>query len=77
MSVMTPDEAGTALIGTCQNFADVVGCHCTDPLLSDDWRKEFDNIAVECDSCGWWVETHETNDDGRCEDCAIVEDDEE
>ncbi len=48
----------------------------TDPL--PDWVLEtddpdlcvlLDEAVMLCETCGWWVETHEMDDEQNCEQC--------
>lgn len=59
-------DAADYLLGTCQ------------PLHSTEWEDfqddpvfcdELDSRVMLCECCSWWVETHELDDAGRCEDC--------
>ncbi len=41
-----------------------------DEVLEDQDLAEFlDDLIMLCDTCGWWVETSEMDDDQNCEDC--------
>lgn len=51
------------LLGTCDQKPD-------DLLYADaDLAEAFDALVRECEGCNWWVETHEVDDEGLCEDC--------
>ncbi len=36
--------------------------------------RVFDEEVMPCDTCGWWHESHEINDDNNCNECAEDED---
>lgn len=66
---MTPEELADILIGTCNP-------NNIDPgeALGDDTEAlaAFDELAFECESCGWWCVTEELNNEGStnlCDDC--------
>lgn len=61
------DVAGR-LNGTCDGLTD-------DELEDQEMLLELDNLIWMCECCGWWVEVHETNDNGICEDCRDEEED--
>ncbi len=31
--------------------------------------EELDSLVWLCETCGWWVEVYETDEDGNCGDC--------
>lgn len=34
-----------------------------------DFCARLDELVVECETCGWWVETDEICKEGHCDDC--------
>ena len=69
------ERLGDQLLGTCQ-----------DPHGSEEWEQykndpEFcarlDSKVMRCDSCGWWAESHEIDDNGNCKGCSEQDEDEE
>lgn len=64
---MTAEELADELIGTCNPNNIIPG-----EALGDDPEAlaAFDELAFECESCGWWCATEEQNDGGVCDDCA-------
>lgn len=63
------------LMGTCKNLDDVVQDVFEDEGLdatSDIDIKllyELDETVMLCESCGWWCEPVELDDEQICEDC--------
>lgn len=55
--------AGEQILGSCEMLPDE---HFDE---SDEFLKGFDEAAIECSTCGWWVEPHETNCFSECEEC--------
>ena len=63
----TAEEVSEELLGTCTALTDVVqDGEENDPAFC----KELDELIFCCDSCGWWSETGEQDDNGNCESCA-------
>lgn len=56
-------ELADQLMGTCDSLPDEV-------LDDADLCGHIDELVMCCDTCSWWVEPHEIDDDGNCEDCA-------
>lgn len=64
-------EAAAHLLGSCE------------PLHRhyEEWQNDktfcavLDSEIALCNTCDWWVEAHEVDDDGDCADCAPDEDD--
>ena len=57
------------LMGTCESLdvaSAAVGVVLMD-LTMDDWA-DFDGEIFNCESCGWWFESHENNE-GLCQGC--------
>lgn len=50
------------LLGTCDDLPEEI-------LDDPDICAMLDNQVRQCDTCGWWVETHEINDDEVCDQC--------
>lgn len=34
-----------------------------------EFLSELDALTMCCETCAWWVDAHEVDDDGNCEDC--------
>jgi hypothetical protein len=34
-----------------------------------DLCQHLDELALMCECCSWWVEPHELDEEGDCEDC--------
>lgn len=62
----SPSEAADELIGTCQSLHEVVQDGETDDPA---WCLQFDEITMSCETCGWWVDSHEIDRNGNCEQC--------
>ncbi len=50
------------LLGTCGEPPDGA---LDDPRVC----QELDALVMRCDCCGWWVETHEVDGGGNCDEC--------
>lgn len=54
------------LMGTCLSLADVL----TDEEQNDTLLlAEIDQHIEECQTCNWWCECGEINENGDCQDC--------
>jgi hypothetical protein len=68
-------EVGGILLGTCQDPDVIVQQVFGDENLAlmdlpIDLLHELDSITMVCDTCGWWCEAHEFDEeDGNCADC--------
>ena len=62
------------LIGTCKAVDDALCDQFGEGVTLTDINfmllQELDSITTECDSCGWWCEPSELNEDQICNDCA-------
>ena len=72
--MLTPKELNDIcgeLEGTCKNLEDVVlavtGRDMDDLTVGE--CREIDNCILCCDTCGWWVDAGEVDENGNCEDC--------
>ena len=68
------------LQGTCNSLSDGIetiypGMDDMD-LIQEDYDT-MDNQIFHCETCGWWCESHEQQESGECEDCAVEEDEDE
>lgn len=66
-------EVAHDLIGTCKSLHDVA----TQEEIDDHaFMSALNDLAFECDCCGWWASTEElNNDEGQefdemCDECA-------
>lgn len=62
----TPTELAEELIGTAAI------CVVPEMLETVEDVEAFDQLAFECDGCGWWCSTdelHNTTDDNLCDEC--------
>ena len=57
------DAIADHLLGTCNPLPDEV-------LDTEGLAEALDELVLCCETCGWWVESHEIDDSGNCEDCA-------
>lgn len=60
--------------GTCKSFDEAIVDFFEDDTLDSesfttDQLEIIDQEIMRCDSCGWWVESHEIDEEGNCEDC--------
>lgn len=42
---------------------------CDEDILTPDDHQAIDGRIFKCNSCDWWCEIDEQNDEGNCEDC--------
>ena len=61
------------LLGTCQSVEEGLATEFGEEVdlmqFDTELLRELDDITLLCDSCGWWVETGFTDDEGNCDDC--------
>lgn len=63
-------QIGADLLGTCKSLDEVCREYgITEDDLSQDELETLDDHTMCCDSCGWWVESNEIDDNGECQDC--------
>ena len=67
-------DVAERLLGTCTNVDDVLQeVFGDDSLTLTDFPMELlhdlDDGAMQCESCGWWCEPGELDDDQTCGDC--------
>lgn len=73
-------DVAEAILGTASSLDDVIQqVFGDDDLTMSDFspemlRDEVDDIAEECEECGWWGDAGGM-DDGVCEDCQDRDDD--
>lgn len=72
-------EVGDALIGTCSSLEDalstVFGEENSDLIQFDiELLCRLDDHTMQCNSCSWWCETGELDDDQICDDCRDEDD---
>lgn len=64
-------EAAANLLGTCNSLES----EATEEELNDsEFCAALDSEVMQCGACGWWVESHEINDEGNCAECDPEED---
>lgn len=64
------------LQGTCSSINDHLPEGMDDNDLTSDDHEEIDNQIFLCDTCGWWCESCFQDEDGNCEDCSFIDDEE-
>lgn len=58
------------LRGTCSNDLEEYADEYRDMGFDDDMLyQSIDEAIWCCETCGWWVEVCETDEDGNCEQC--------
>lgn len=67
-------EVGERLLGTCGSVDTVIQEVFNDESLSVTdlditLLEELDDITMLCESCGWYCDPGEMNDEQVCEDC--------
>jgi hypothetical protein len=41
--------------------------------LPPEMLRELDEAVMLCETCGWWCDSHELNDDNNCNECGESE----
>lgn len=59
-------EIADQLLGSCYDLGEVITYAQSEDVAL---LAELDQLVMRCDTCGWWVETDEVDDDSNCEDC--------
>lgn len=60
------NELADELMGTCKTLEEVM----TDQELEDDdLIAEIEDQTQRCETCAWWVEATEVDEEGNCTDC--------
>lgn len=76
---MTPSrmqEIVDALRGTCDTAESCLTpeeCEEGDPFDSREFCEILDDTIFKCETCDWWCEVGESDDNGNCRDCGEVE----
>lgn len=63
------------LQGTCKSLEEAleaIGLEYDSLTIAE--LQEIDNCVACCDSCGWWVEAGEVDENGYCDDCQEQDD---
>jgi len=60
------NEVAEALMGTAKNLEDE---STEEERNNGDFCDQLDQQVLQCDTCGWFVETAEICADSNCEDC--------
>lgn len=73
------DEVGYALLGSCADIDQVLADKFNDPDATivdfePSLLHRIEEIAIQCECCGWWVEGGSVNDNNECEYCVESED---
>jgi len=59
-------EVAAALLGSSSDLRD----NATEAERNDpEFLRALDWEVMQCDSCNWWFETEEINENGECKDC--------
>lgn len=61
--IQQAEELAVKLLGTCEGVPDEV-------FDVEGLAEALDERVRLCESCGWWVEADEIDDDSNCTDCA-------
>ena len=65
------NEINESLQGSCQSLSEVLEAHNATHLEDDeDFLNFLDQETMKCETCDWWVEVSELNEDNNCRDCA-------
>lgn len=79
-NVVKMREVAEYLRGTCKSLEDGLQTEFGEDADAMDFDiellRELDDAVMNCESCNWWVETGEIDDDGNCTDCQVENDDE-
>ena len=71
---ITAKQSADELLGTCKSLYDVVKNGEDDNI---EFCRQIDDIVARCNTCGWWVEAGEVDENGDCEGCATIEDEDD
>lgn len=61
-----PEDVAYELIGTCKDLDEVL---TSEELENREFLLGLDQLATQCQTCNWWCECGECDDDEVCEDC--------
>ena len=67
------------LQGTCKSLQEGLNDLYPEMDVSDLTEKdneEIDNQIFNCDTCNWWCEACEQDEDGNCENCSTQQEEE-
>lgn len=71
---MTGDEIQRVinyLQGTCQSLDEAMSAlDMNEDDITNENYDEIDNQIFRCETCSWWVESHEQDEEGNCTECA-------
>ncbi len=63
-------EIAEELQGTCGSLDDNLEKRGVDiDLVPAELLDVIDEEVILCETCGWWYESHEVDDDGNCNEC--------
>lgn len=66
------DEVAHELLGTCKSLESVI---TEEEFLNSKFLQALDEEVLECETCGWWCESGEMDEEGNCNDCSTEDDD--
>ena len=66
------DTIVSRLVGTCMNLDDALEEQGI-MILTMEETEELDLEAMQCETCSWWVEAHDIDEDGNCQECSDAE----
>lgn len=66
-----------SLQGTCQTMNDALPEGMDDLDLTSEDHDSISNQIFNCTECGWWYESYEEDDNGHCEGCSTIDDEED
>lgn len=59
-------QVAEALVGSCEDLEN----HAThDERMNKEFCESLDELTQQCQTCDWWVETDELDEEGNCTDC--------
>jgi hypothetical protein len=67
-------ELARELNGTCERLYDVLSRQGREELTQAEC-EELDEAVMCCDTCSWWVDSDEIDEDGNCSDCTAHNED--
>jgi len=62
-------EVGEALLGTCQSVFHALEEDEQHLINDKEFCEALDEVAMNCNTCGWWVGPEEIDEEGDCEQC--------
>lgn len=59
-------EVADELIGSTRDLNSIL---TEDEQQDQDLLDDINELAVLCETCGWWVASEDVDEDGNCDEC--------